>query len=98
MPRPLRIRLVVAVACAFIGMVVANFGGPLVVMVMVPAMTPADLDQPQQLVERVLAIQQAGTIGSAVSLVGLLAAGISFIYGFVVLAKWFVGPPENPSE
>jgi hypothetical protein len=66
-------------------------------VVMVPAITPADMEQSQKFAEHVGALHRAGTVGSVVSLVGLVGAGVSFVYGFVVLAKWFVGPPEKPN-
>ena len=85
MRRTQRIFVVVASAICLLSLFVAFMGLPLYNMLVLPHLNPESSRQHIMLT-------------SSIFFIAIALAAVSFVYIFVVVAKWFIGRPEETHE
>ena len=98
MSRSQRIRLVIAIVCIFLGLAIAYLGAAAVAYVMQPSLLPpGDLasQTEQAIAEHRDVWMRFSKAVTTVFIAGMAVSAVSFLYVFVAIAKWFIGPSEK---
>jgi len=96
MDRKKRIQVVVVAAIGLVALFVARIGAPLVAILVWPS--PNLSGDTEAIMESFSHAARTAQIVNTISIASLGLAGVCMIYLLVMLAAWFIGPPESETN